>query len=472
MLSTHTINSILLDFSFDKNEKDTALQKTKSFFEEDVLPLLSNHFDEEKEDIYIDKLEIDIGQTTDNDFAEKFLSAFKQSWDSYSFKKVNKSLVAAETSSDLSVEQFFFYLENGYWQWNIQQKPGAEIIKLVHSFLSDRSKLLHFIRQLNSKNEIVITRGINFVFSNKTITPLFMEGLKQYHTAWKEVEPYFDKSWPRLVEKRKGFYYLLLKEIIVSSPISTVIDVKALLFKIEKKYRTSLISPSVKKLASMDRLVSSIKRIDQFIDIKKVISLFKKNDLDKATVAEDEMELIEQQADDILKRDEERITITNAGLILFHPYLSYVFKELKWINNANKFTSKKTQQRAILFLQYLINQKSRQPEHLLVLNKIMCGWPVNMPLTTIVNFSKKEKQVAVELCESLKEHWKVIQNTSYEGLIKSFIERKGIIKRTEDGFLLQIEKITIDILMESLPFGIQLIKFPWNEYIIHTEWAY
>ncbi len=471
-MNTHTINSILLDFSFDKNEKNTALQKTKCFFEENVLPLLSNRFDEEQADIYIDKLEIDIGKTTENDFAEKFLSAFKQSWDNYSFKKAAKSSGAAEASSGLSIDQLFYYLENGYWSWNVQQKPGAEIIKLVHSYFSDNGRLLHFIRQLNKKNEIVITRLIDFVFSNKVIIPLFIEGLIQYHSAWKEVETYFDTSWQRLIEKRKGFYYLLLKEIIISSAISTVIDVKDLLVKIEKKYRTGLVSPSIKKLESMDQLVSEIKKINQFADIKKIISLFKNADKDEPTVVQDEMEIIGLNAESIINKEEEKITIANAGLILFHPYLSYVFKELKWINSDNKFSNKKNQQKAILFLQYLINQKSRQPEHLLVLNKIMCGWPVNMPLTAKVNFSKKEKQVAVELCESLKEHWKVIQNTSYEGLIKSFIERKGIIKRMEDGFLLKIEKISIDVLMESLPFGIQLIKFPWNEYIIHTEWAY
>ena len=170
--------------------------------------------------------------------------------------------------------------------------------------------------------------------------------------------------------------------------------------------------------------------------------------------------------------EKDKINIDNAGLILFHPYLLYVFKELKWTSGENKFISPKTRQKAVLFLQYLINQKSRQPEHELVLNKILCGWKLNRPIKTSCNFSPKEKQAAAELNETLREHWPALKTTSAQGLVKSFIERKGAIEREEKSFLVRVEKKSIDILMQNLPFGIQTIKLPWNEYIIHTEWGY
>ena len=98
--------------------------------------------------------------------------------------------------------------------------------------------------------------------------------------------------------------------------------------------------------------------------------------------------------------------------------------------------------------------------------------PVHLPLNGRCNFSGKEKQAVQDIIDSLREHWSILRNTSQEGLVVSFIERPGVIEKTRKDYLLRVEKNTIDILLESLPFGIQTIKLPWNEYIIHTEWAY
>jgi len=76
------------------------------------------------------------------------------------------------------------------------------------------------------------------------------------------------------------------------------------------------------------------------------------------------------------------------------------------------------------------------------------------------------------MLDSLIEHWSVLRNTSRNGLIKSFIERKGLVQKTDKNFSIQVEKSSIDILLESLPFGILTIKLPWNEYFIYTEWTY
>jgi hypothetical protein len=77
---------------------------------------------------------------------------------------------------------------------------------------------------------------------------------------------------------------------------------------------------------------------------------------------------------------ESKTHIDNAGLVLLHPYLPMVFKELGWTDAKNNFINKNFQQKAILFLQFIINGKSKQSEHLLVLNKILCGWPVALPV--------------------------------------------------------------------------------------------
>ena len=167
---------------------------------------------------------------------------------------------------------------------------------------------------------------------------------------------------------------------------------------------------------------------------------------------------------------DEKIRISNAGLILFHPYLKFIFRELKWLKNDSEFSNKATQQKAILFLQYLVNGKSRQPEHELVLNKILCGYPVKMPVKVSCNFSAAEKEAGLDMVRSLMEHWSVMKSTSVAGYIESFIRRNGLVQITDSGYLLQVERKGFDILLDSLPFSINIIKLPWNERIIHTEW--
>ncbi len=94
-----------------------------------------------------------------------------------------------------------------------------------------------------------------------------------------------------------------------------------------------------------------------------------------------------------------------------------------------------------------------------------------MPIKAKHQFSAAEKKAGEEMLDSFIEHWTILKNTSHRGLIKSFILRNGLIQKAENNFLVQVEKSSIDILLDSLPFGIRTIKMPWNEYIVYTEWA-
>ena len=82
-MATHQINKVLLDFSFSKKEKELALQKSKQFFYEKALPVMSAGFDNIPEPVYIDKLEIDLGTTNAENFETDFLKAFRKSLEKY-----------------------------------------------------------------------------------------------------------------------------------------------------------------------------------------------------------------------------------------------------------------------------------------------------------------------------------------------------------------------------------------------------
>ncbi len=45
-----------------------------------------------------------------------------------------------------------------------------------------------------------------------------------------------------------------------------------------------------------------------------------------------------------------------------------------------------------------------------------------------------------------------------------------MLTKKENGWLLQVEKKTADVLLESIPWGFSTLAFSWNNYIIFTEW--
>lgn len=465
-----------LDFSFSANEKDIALKKAKEFFYEKALPQLNSQFDSVIPYVYIDKLEIDVGKVNTENFASQFRRSAAQALQEYFYKKGNGISQPANETPVFSADTIIYFLQKGYWQWNFQMRTDTEMTSLIKRLMKNEKDAFRLFALLKEQNVYARERFAAMMLIRPSLADIFLQQLKKHHPALEGCFPL--DAVANLTQSEKDFYSTLIREIIASASLQNPEEVKRVLEKFMRLY------PPVEKkeIISLKKILETLsdrsnasewgrfyKMLYQSFYRHSIIA--QQNTHDGMTISESYKE---KEISDTPKYFEEgeRVHISNAGLILFHPYLPYVFKELKWINDEKKFADENSQQKAILFLQYLINQKSRQAEHELLLNKILCNWPINKPVKAKIIFLKKEKKAAVELIESLKEHWKILKNTSRQGLIKSFVERKGTIQQRGEGFLLQVEKNTIDILMESLPFGIQTIKLPWNEYLIHTEWVY
>ena len=489
-MALHTINKVVLDFSFEEKEKANALVKTKQLFYEDMLPQMNQNFDDKTEYIYINKLEIDLGKTTLQNLRSDFLKTFKRRWNecypNYIIKTgENTSPVSIHQAQLFSVDHFIFFLQRGYWPWNFQTKSEKELTGFIQDLLKDKAQLSELLEKTRNEKQTAITRLRKFIFEKSSLQKLFINGLTIYHPALSQSGILLDEYYELQKKETREFGTVFFNELFISPPLYVVDDIKELVIRILEKYFTSRQRLSKERSGSIKQLQTLLRTKKKF-EAKKALLLLKilvdeRSDVPGLNDAKEETAHLPHHVKPedktipipyFIDEEKEKINIGNAGLVLFHPYLCFVFKELEWTNNENKFVSSKAQQKAILFLQYLINGKSRQQEYELVLNKILCNWKLNLPLETSCNFSVKEKLAAYELNKSLREHWSSLKDTSGQGLIKSFIERKGIIQKEEKSFLLVVEKNSIDILMESLPFGIQTIKLPWNEYIIHTEWTY
>jgi hypothetical protein len=155
--------------------------------------------------------------------------------------------------------------------------------------------------------------------------------------------------------------------------------------------------------------------------------------------------------------------------VLAAPYLPYFFKGLGLVENK-EFISKEAQNRGVLLIQALLDESHAYEESDLLLNKILCGMSPSEPIE--VNFSptKLETEEIKNLLDAMVARWTALKSTSGAAMAKGFFRREGSLRRIDKGYQLMIPRISIDILLNRLPWTISIIKLPWMEETLYTEW--
>jgi len=165
----------------------------------------------------------------------------------------------------------------------------------------------------------------------------------------------------------------------------------------------------------------------------------------------------------------ESIYIANAGLVLAGGYMQRLFGMLGLANNE-AFVSDAARERAVMLLQYLVSGESSAPESQLALNKLLCGVPLSMPVLREIEVLPTEAQAIDGLLKAMIAHWKIIGQTSVAGLRESFLMREGQLSQDDEDWQLLVEPRAFDMLLDHLPWGFHLLKFPWTERPLHVDW--
>jgi hypothetical protein len=166
---------------------------------------------------------------------------------------------------------------------------------------------------------------------------------------------------------------------------------------------------------------------------------------------------------------EDGIYINNAGLVLLHPFLPRFFETL----GISKEEEILQPERALSLLYYLTTGQTKIPEYELVLPKVLCEFPLLIPVPADFKITENEISEASALLEAVIKHWEVLRNTTPDGLRGTFLLRPGKLSQKEDGdWLLQVESHTFDVLLEHLPWGISMIKLPWMKNMLWVEWSF
>lgn len=161
--------------------------------------------------------------------------------------------------------------------------------------------------------------------------------------------------------------------------------------------------------------------------------------------------------------------LANAGLVLLWPYLPRFFQQSGLADNTD-FHSPSARERGVLLLEYLVCGETEFPESRLMLNKLLCGWPILDPVAREIEPSEIEIREVEELLAAVIAHWQSLRNTSPAGLREAFLHREGRLAHDDMGWQLMVNRTGYDVLLDSLPWGIGLIRLPWMKEALRVEW--
>ncbi len=158
-------------------------------------------------------------------------------------------------------------------------------------------------------------------------------------------------------------------------------------------------------------------------------------------------------------RDEpEEIYVGNAGLVLLWPYLEHFFARLDLVVDR-RFRSDAHRNQAVALLQLLATGALAFVEYQLPLNKVLCG----VAPEAVVELDEPLPENMIAACDQLLEA--VIANAQAFGDISA----AGL--RWRDGaWLLQVERVTYDLILNRLPWRWEWVKLPWMHVPLRVEW--
>jgi hypothetical protein len=484
----HVIRKLVMEVFLGKKEKSYQIQdKFVSVSEHELLAVMEEIFSRcssPDQMIEIDKLELDLGNLKSDDILKEFSQKFSEKL-SQELSKIGEAYVEEGDTFqkkqfvETEQEAFIYFLKHGRVPWWSEKE--ISISKLFDKLLTNRKdnfikallnelnvqrSLVRFIHQF-SDHQIALFISETIPFKQQSIYNLLKEEampailllklekpLEAREIIWKNIIHHFYTN--SFSEFKKEVLQNLIQQLAGKKVSAIDLQLKQKLSRKEKKKKKKNEKESP-KASEKEKIISENSTDENDLVLSEPESFgLRKQDFD-------------DNEDETLLYDKDEIYVENAGLVLFWPYLTTFFRACGLLDQ-NNFKDSFSHNKALYILQYLASSGNEIEEHLLVLNKIMSGWPIDQ-VPQRYELSAMEKEEADHLVATLVEHWKVLKDTSPESLRETFIRRPGILTSTDgQDWKLRVEKRGVDILMGALPWGISIIRLPWMEYTIRVEW--
>ncbi len=159
--------------------------------------------------------------------------------------------------------------------------------------------------------------------------------------------------------------------------------------------------------------------------------------------------------------------LENCGLVIIHPFIQPLFRHLDILDQMNHITNMSL---AIQILHYAATGNTSFSSSEMRFEKLLCGLSMDQPVKTPVELSTAYKEEVDGLLANTITHWSALKQTSISGLRDQFLKRQGNIISNDSSFTVVFERRAIDVLLDTLPWSIGIITFPWKNTLIQVEW--
>lgn len=449
-------------------ERNRILEETRYLFYEQLVPVLEEALDEvssEDELVRYEQLEVDLGLLDPVDWKNELIGRFKSSLHKILEQSGEKSSQVL-TISEGDQEALIYFLENGVLPWWMSDARVSDLItKIVRSpgkfgtYLSDRKDDHRLIKRLFSSAGKEDHEALMVLLAGARIA-------KAWFSLIRVISKYFDLEDEDTFQR---FFLLALAEDVGEFEPSKAADLLVRVFLLMKTdpqrfqplYR-KLMHPKEEGEGAEDKILVPV--LEMFR--KKMRSLDEV--ADEAVLKLQEPDEPEQKTPSKAPMDD--IYIDNAGLVLVYPFLEEFFERLG-LTKEKKFRNPASREKAVRLLDFLGNRNRHRGEEHLALCKILCGMEPHLPVFHIPGAEDETLgPLADEILKTIAGSWPGMEKTSPEALRETYLEREGKLSTKEGNWTLTVERKTVDILLERLPWTLSVVKLPWMEKILFVRW--
>jgi hypothetical protein len=472
---THAVNSLQFEVTCPDEEMSFNLRKNfAQTFQLEIAEIIekvcATHISED-EDLKIDKLELDLGAFSRHTFGTDFKNVLSAKLERELTKILSEIAPAKrQVSRQLSKSEILLYfLINGTLPWWADETEISLDEICADVFIKQGNLFRHFFFQNKLKEKIWqrISWQLND-HSKRLVINLSID--------LKKALEIFNGWVSKLVDNIRG-----LKS--TGSQFANIND--AQIINNESVINDTLIKNAPEIFANIEdvAVLAQIFKtyIDEVFEQNKALSgpvITEFTNISTAGNTETITkpgEIQTEKAGDLIssgyavEEAAEKYSVKYAGIVLLAPFLKPFFSELNLLDNG-EWKNIDCTFRGVHLLKFLSNGHRQTPEYSLVIEKILCGLPVDMPVPLNVAFEDGEIEEAESLLKAVITHWTALKNTSIDGLREAFLKRDGLLTKKDNNWLLQVERKTMDVLLENIPWGYSTISLMWNNYLLSVEW--
>jgi len=357
----------------------------------------------------------------------------------------------------------FYFLRTGQKPWWIpDNETMSTLLQAVSLEELAATNPEELVRELSVPNAGTFVRRLMFQLPEKVL-------LLWFHTAFRFLNKSQEKSIPKKqlssimsTASRIEWWIELLAAVRIyrnSGALSKADLYRIIRLIASEKAKEQELRPAV---VFVENLTGCAISVEEFLE---------QNAQEKRKVdAENQLEELQKDpsGDAIAAVDAatEQAPLENAGLILLHPFLKHFFSQTGLLQE-NELTDPELAAHA---LHYLATGKEQDWEHTLQFEKFLCGIPALHPVKREVEISAEIKEAADDLLKAAMDYWTGLRSTSPELLRVEFLQREAKIIDEGHASRLVFERKTHDILLDSLPWNLGIVKLSWHANLLYVEW--